>query len=180
MPYRHIQADTMLLFCQHPLRKPAGQFQSPQCGARRPWEDAKATGFEMPDAMKAHEDVPDNLRQVAKYHPSKTDGHRRKVVMAEPQRKCDAGEICRRGSGHIVASRTGVLIQDETSSILPARRNCLLQNTIRTYTDEGDIVLDFAIGSGSTAVACRVDARFVGVEIDREIFGQRTKPYNHG
>ena len=34
--------------------------------------------------------------RLPKYHPIKTDGHKRKVVMAEHQRKCDAGEIYRK------------------------------------------------------------------------------------
>ena len=46
-----------------------------------------------------------------------------------------------------------------------------LEYLIRTYTDEGDLVLDFAMGSGSTAIACRnTGRRFIGIEIDREIF----------
>ena len=47
----------------------------------------------------------------------------------------------------------------------------LLEYLIRTYTEEGDTVLDFAMGSGSTAVACRnTGRRFVGIEIDKQIF----------
>ena len=57
----------------------------------------------------------------------------------------------------------------------------LLEYLIRTYTDEGDIVLDFAMGSGSTAVACRnTGRRFVGVEIDREIFQTALNRITHG
>ncbi|MBO7282173.1 MAG: site-specific DNA-methyltransferase [Alistipes sp.] len=47
----------------------------------------------------------------------------------------------------------------------------LLEYLIRTYTNEGDLVIDFAMGSGSTAVACRNTGRqFIGIEIQRDIF----------
>ena len=47
----------------------------------------------------------------------------------------------------------------------------LLEDLIHTYTDEGDIVLDFTMGSGSTGVACRnLNRRFIGIELDAEYF----------
>lgn len=47
----------------------------------------------------------------------------------------------------------------------------LLEDLICTYTDEGDIVLDFTMGSGSTGVACRNLGRcFIGIELDEEYF----------
>jgi site-specific DNA-methyltransferase (adenine-specific)/modification methylase len=57
----------------------------------------------------------------------------------------------------------------------------LVEYLIRTYTDEGDIVLDFAMGSGSTAVACRnTGRRFIGVEIDLGIFQTALNRITHG
>jgi site-specific DNA-methyltransferase (adenine-specific) len=43
----------------------------------------------------------------------------------------------------------------------------LLEYLIRTYTNEGDTVLDFTMGSGSTGVACRnTNRKFIGIELD--------------
>ena len=43
----------------------------------------------------------------------------------------------------------------------------LLSYLIRTYTNEGEVVLDFCMGSGSTGVACaETNRRFVGIEKD--------------
>lgn len=43
----------------------------------------------------------------------------------------------------------------------------LLEYLINTYTNEGDLVLDSCMGSGSTGVACiNTRRRFVGIEID--------------
>ena len=47
----------------------------------------------------------------------------------------------------------------------------LLEWLIRTYTNPGDLVLDFCFGSGSTAIACiNTGRRFIGCEKDRTFF----------
>ena len=47
----------------------------------------------------------------------------------------------------------------------------LLEYLIRTYTNAGDLVLDFAMGSGTTGHACaNTGRRFVGVEKDKGYF----------
>ena len=47
----------------------------------------------------------------------------------------------------------------------------LIRWLVRTYTNEGDLVLDNCIGSGTTAVACLKEKRhFIGYEITKEYF----------
>lgn len=47
----------------------------------------------------------------------------------------------------------------------------LLEYLIKTYTNKGDLVLDFTMGSGSTGVACiNTNRKFIGVEIDEKYF----------
>ena len=47
----------------------------------------------------------------------------------------------------------------------------LLEYLIRTYTNEGETVLDATMGSGSTGVACvNTGRKFIGFELDREYF----------
>jgi site-specific DNA-methyltransferase (adenine-specific) len=47
----------------------------------------------------------------------------------------------------------------------------LLEYLIKTYTNEGDTVLDFTMGSGSTGVACKnLNRDFIGIELDQEYF----------
>ncbi len=44
-----------------------------------------------------------------------------------------------------------------------------MEYLIKTYTNEGDTVLDFTIGSGTTAVACeRLNRRWIGIEIEEK------------
>jgi site-specific DNA-methyltransferase (adenine-specific) len=43
----------------------------------------------------------------------------------------------------------------------------IMEYLIKTYTNEGETVLDFAIGSGTTAVACiNTNRKFIGIELD--------------
>ncbi len=45
----------------------------------------------------------------------------------------------------------------------------LLSDLVETYTNEGDTVLDFTIGSGSTGVACgNLNRKFIGCDSDKE------------
>ena len=47
----------------------------------------------------------------------------------------------------------------------------LLEYLIRTYTNEGETVLDFTMGSGSTGVAClNTNRNFIGIELDENYF----------
>ena len=47
----------------------------------------------------------------------------------------------------------------------------LLEYLIKTYTNEGEIVLDFTAGSGSTGVACiNTGRKFIGIELDEKYF----------
>ena len=47
----------------------------------------------------------------------------------------------------------------------------LLEYLIKTYTNEGEVVLDFTMGSGSTGVACvNTNRKFIGIELDETYF----------
>ena len=47
----------------------------------------------------------------------------------------------------------------------------LMEYFIRTYTNEGDTILDNTMGSGTTGVACmNTDRNFIGMESDAEYF----------
>ena len=46
-----------------------------------------------------------------------------------------------------------------------------MEYLIKTYTNEGETVLDFTMGSGSTGVACmNTNRKFIGIELDDKYF----------
>ena len=73
-------------------------------------------------------------------------------------------------------------------NVVPNRKNKLhptqkpvelLEYLISTYSNEGDIVLDTFMGSGSTGVACQnLNRNFVGIEIDKNYFEIAEKRLN--
>lgn len=58
------------------------------------------------------------------------------------------------------------------SKIHPTQKPVLLMEyLIKTYTDEGDTVLDFTMGSGTTGLACKnLNRNFIGIEKDDKYF----------
>ena len=55
----------------------------------------------------------------------------------------------------------------------------LMEYLIKTYTNEGDTVLDFTMGSGTTGVACmKTNRKFIGIELDENYFNIASKRIN--
>ena len=52
----------------------------------------------------------------------------------------------------------------------------VIEYLIKTYTNEGETVLDNCMGSGTTAIAClNTNRNFIGFELDKEYFDVATK-----
>ena len=55
----------------------------------------------------------------------------------------------------------------------------LLEDLIKTFSNEGDLVVDLTMGSGSTGVACKnLNRNFIGIELDPEYFKIAEKRIN--
>ena len=65
----------------------------------------------------------------------------------------------------------------EADSFHPTQKPVdLLRYLIRTYSNEGDTILDNCMGSGTTAVACiREKRHFIGFELNKEYFDKACK-----
>ena len=78
------------------------------------------------------------------------------------------------GKGHI----SNVLeFRKDYSGYHPTQKPvALLEHLIRTYTNEGDTVLDNCMGSGSTGVACiNTNRKFIGMEMDDRYYNIATQ-----
>lgn len=55
----------------------------------------------------------------------------------------------------------------------------LMEYLIKTYTNEGETVLDFTMGSGTTGVACmNLNRKFIGIELDKNYFNMAKERIN--
>jgi len=55
----------------------------------------------------------------------------------------------------------------------------LMEYLIKTYTNEGETVLDFTMGSGTTGVAAKnLNRKFIGIELDADYFAIAKKRIN--
>lgn len=60
---------------------------------------------------------------------------------------------------------------DEKRTHPTAKPVALLEYLIKTYTNEGDTVLDNTMGGGSTMVACvRTKRKGIGIELEEKYF----------
>lgn len=59
-----------------------------------------------------------------------------------------------------------------TSNLHPTQKPLLLcEELVKTFSNEGDIVLDNSMGSGTTGVACKnYNRNFIGIELNEEYF----------
>jgi DNA modification methylase len=69
-------------------------------------------------------------------------------------------------------ARSIVTFSREYRPIHPTQKPvALMEYLIRTYTNEGETVLDFTMGSGTTGVACKnTNRKFIGIELDEQYF----------
>ena len=60
----------------------------------------------------------------------------------------------------------------DTNKVHPTQKPvALMEYLIKTYTNEGETVLDFTMGSGTTGVACKnLNRYFIGIEMDDKYF----------
>jgi len=136
------------------------------------WEKPKATGHlnakKMP--LKNHEDVLVFADTLPLYHPQGLEPY---------------GKMGKRGGNGKNYGKSGLTnFQEFTNypkSILQFKSDptvhptqkpvALMEYLIRTYTNEGDTVLDFTMGSGTTGVACvNTNRKFIGIELDAKYF----------
>lgn len=145
------------------------------------WHKTEPTGFlnakRMP--LRAHEDINVFYRYSGTYNPQMTHGHPRKVAR-NVDRSTKVSECYGDQSGVTSYDSTSryprsvltFATDKRTSNLHPTQKPvALMEYLIRTYTNEGETVLDFTMGSGTTGVACVNTGRnFIGIERDPGYF----------
>lgn len=142
------------------------------------WEKGNATGFlnAKKQPLRAHEAVVVFYRSQPTYNPQMTHGHQRKTT----KRKTVDSECYGEGNAITVYDSTSryprsvqrISSDKQKVALHPTQKPLALSEfLVRTHSNPGDMVLDNAMGSGTTGVACALnDRRFIGMESDAGYF----------
>ena len=189
--YKRIIKDNgvIILFGQTPFDKILGCSNLEWLKYEWIWEKPQATGFfnakKMP--MKAHENILVFYNKPPTFNPQKTNGHKpinKYVKKLEVQNKSEIyGKVTKTISGGGETDRYPRSVQIFSSDKQKTKLNgtihstqkplALLEMLIKTYTNEGDLVLDNTMGSGTTNLAClNLNRRSIGIEIDYDSYNK--------
>lgn len=173
----------IVLFAQTPFDKLLGASRIELLKYEWVWLKCHATGHlnakKMP--MKKHENILVFCKKTPVYHPQMAKGtpyialNRSHSSNYGPQRT-----VMTRNDGQRYP--TSVLAFKSDRGLHPTQKPvALCEYLIRTYTDEGDTVLDCCMGSGTTGVACRnANRNFIGIERDEAFFLAASKRLREG
>jgi DNA modification methylase len=140
--------------------------------------------------MRVHEDVAVFAPGPTVYNPQKTTGHKRKIARTKYSKEGDGSQVYgkeQRDTFYDSDERYPQTIvkfstADQSNKVHPTQKPVeLMEYLIRTYTNEGNLVLDNCMGSGTTGVAAaKTGRRFIGIERDPayfEIARKRVEPF---
>lgn len=156
------------------------------------WQKTQPTGAlnanKMP--LRSHEDICVFYKKLPTYNPQKTTGHKRKVSKAEhkknSKKSLDYGDynfISYDSTERYPTSVWKFAKDTQKSAIHPTQKPiALIEEIVKTYSNQGEVVLDSCAGSMTTAIACiNTNRQYICIEKDKEIFEigqQRVSSYH--
>lgn len=148
------------------------------------WEKSKATGFlnSKKQPLRSHEMVHVFYSKQPTYNPQMTDGEsynkgvRKQQTDDDVYGSFDQVEVKSNGGRFPRSVQYFKTAESEGGFHKSQKPVALLEYLIKTYTQEGETVLDFTMGSGSTGVSCKNTKRkFIGIEKDLNYYNIATK-----
>ena len=143
------------------------------------WDKIKGTGFlnAKKQPMRNHETISVFYKNQCTYNPQKTYGHKKKKSFRAKHHQTDVYGDMNNDYLYESSERYPRSIQEfstdtQNSSLHPTQKPvALFEYLIKTYTNEGQLVLDNCAGSGTTGVAClNTGRRFILIEKDNEYY----------
>ena len=118
--------------------------------------------------------VTNGNRTPMKYNPQKTDGKpycQKSGRMSESGRGGQGTGRTDNKDGKRHPKTIQKFVRDKGGLHPTQKPVAMMEYFVETYTNEGDIVLDCCMGSGSTGVACiHTNRNFIGIELDEGYF----------
>jgi len=141
------------------------------------WEKENGTDFlnTKRKPFEVHEDVCVFYERQPTYNPQATHGAPYRAISGKAHREWlrqpDVADGTLTDNNGTRVPRT-VLRMNVEKGLHPTQKPVgLMSYLIRTYTNEGETILDFCMGSGTTGVACAQTGRdFIGIEKDPGYF----------
>ncbi len=150
------------------------------------WDKNRATGFLNANRMplRFHEDICVFYKKLPTYNPQMEELNGREKNHPQGNGKHDDKNQCYGSIARLYDNSTKYDKKFPRSIIKVNAVHCgedqkhptqkpvaLCEYLIKTYTNEGDRVLDNCMGSGTTGVACvNLNRRFIGIEINKEYY----------
>ena len=166
--YKRVIKDNgaIVLFAQTPFDKVLGSSNLKMLKYEWIWEKTQATGHlnakKMP--MKAHENILVFYKKMPTYNPQKTTGHkpmnsgvRRSSLKNENYNEINKVDLPFGGDTDRYPRTVLEFKSDKQKKYLhPTQKPLsLIEYMIRTYTNEGDLILDNTCGSGTTGLGAK-------------------------
>lgn len=182
--YNRILKDkgTIILFATEPFRTKLISSNIKDFKYDLIWKKNKTTGFlnAKKQPLRKHESILIFYKKFGIYNPQKTTGH--KPVNSYKHKNGEISLVYGKtkefaGGGSTERYPTSILEFDVVNNDDPVKKHSaqkpvqLLEYLIKTYTNEGDLVLDNCAGGGSTLVAAKnLKRQFIGIEKEKEFY----------
>lgn len=174
----------IILTAQTPFDKALGSSNMAMLRHEWIWIKECATGGMNANKMplKKHENVLVFYKSLPTYNPQFTSGKPYKISRNKPKTTsaygktgvCNGFESINTGLRYPVST---LEFKRDTIKLHPTQKPvALMEYLIRTYTNEGETVLDNCAGSFTTGVACvNLNRKFIGIEKEKSYFDIGTK-----
>ncbi len=152
------------------------------------WEKSKATGYlnAKKQPMRAHEDIVVFYRKQPTYNPQMTIGkpYDKGTAVRDAEqygKQTKAVHVKNTEGTRYPRSVLYFKTAEDEGKLHPTQKPiALYEYLIRTYSNEGDVVLDPCMGSGTTGIASlNTDREFIGIEREEKYYSVAEERLNN-
>lgn len=174
--YKRICKGAIVLTAQTPFDKVLGASNLSMLKYEWIWKKESGTGFlnAKKAPLKDHENVLVFYEKQATYNPQMRTGFKPYAFVRKNSRSINYGkqvDTIANNNGDRYPLSVIEFKRDKDKRHPTQKPVALMEYLVKTYTNEGDTVLDNCMGSGTTGVACKnLGRKFIGIEKDLNYF----------